>query len=87
MQLCKDLRVGSLEQWCCMEDTRYLQGKEEAMKCSGVGREGGGSSLRPVQVSDMQCLHTRDSEVQLFWEDGGLVLCELTLSCRGGGRS
>lgn len=48
MQLCKDVRVGSPEQRCCLEDTQYLQGKEQAMKCSNVGREGEGSSIRPV---------------------------------------
>lgn len=73
MQLCKDVRVGSPEQRCCLEDTQYLQGKEEAMKCSNVGREGEGSSIRPVEDSDMRCLHTRDSGVQPSLEDGGLL--------------
>lgn len=51
MPSCKDLRVGSPEQWCCLEDTQYLQGKEQAMKCSNFGREGEGSSVRLVQHS------------------------------------
>ena len=82
--MCKDLRVGSPKQWCCLEETQYLQGKEQAMKCSSVGREGEGSGVRHVQDPDMQCLHTRDSEVQLFLEDGGRLLCKLALSCRDG---
>jgi len=87
VQLCRDLRVGSPEQWCCWKDAWSLQGKEQAMKCSNAGREGEGGSAGPVQDSDVQCLHARDSEVQLFLEDGELLLCKLTLSYGDGGRS
>lgn len=53
------------------------------MECWNVNREGKEVACR----TDMQCLHTRDSEVQLFLENGGLMSCKLALSCRDGGRN